>query len=131
MDTASLREQCLAKPGAIDEHPFGPGVLVVKVAGKMFALIAEDAEPPTISLKCDPGWATVLREAFPAVEPGYHLNKRHWNTVTLDGTIAEDEVCDWIDDSYELVVAGLPRRLRDALQPDDGVPFGRSPDRPA
>lgn len=127
MDAASLRAHCLAQPGATAQHPFGPDVLVIKVGGKMFAVIAEDAEPPTVSLKCDPGWATVLRDIFPAVEPGYHLNKRHWITVTLDGTIATEEVRDWIDDSYELVVAGLPRRLREALR-TDVAPFGGSSD---
>lgn len=130
MDAAGLRAHCLAKPGATDQHPFGPDTLVVKVAGKVFALLTEEAEPPRISLKCDPGWASVLRETHPAVRPGYHLNKRHWNTVTLDGTIAEDEIRDWIDDSYDLVVAGLPRRLREPL-PTDSASSEPSPDRQA
>lgn len=126
MDADSLRAHCVAKPGATEEHPFGPDVLVIKVEGKVFAIIPEDAEPPSISLKCDPGWAIALRDTYTAVQPGYHLNKRHWNTVTLDGTIADDEVRDWIDDSYDLVVAGLPRRLREALRAD-AAPSGRSP----
>jgi predicted DNA-binding protein (MmcQ/YjbR family) len=113
MDLADLRARCLAMPGAVEERPFGPGALVVKVAGKIFAIIGEDDEPPTISLKCEPELAPVLREAYDAVTPGYHLNKRHWNTVTVDGSVPEDELRGWIEDSYDLVVAGLPRRVRD------------------
>jgi predicted DNA-binding protein (MmcQ/YjbR family) len=88
----------------------------MKVGGKVFAIIGDDAEPLTISLKCEPELAVALREAHPAVRPGYHLNKRNWNTVTLDGTVAAEEVRDWIDDSYDLVVDALPRRVRATLQ---------------
>lgn len=116
MDLAALRTECRGRPGATAEHPFGPGALVMKVGGKIFAIIGEDAEPPTISLKCEPDLATALRAAFAAVQPGYHLNKRHWNTVTVDGTVPDDELCAWIEDSYDLVVAALPRRERDSLQ---------------
>lgn len=115
MDLQRLCAHCLAKPGATDGYPFGPGALVMKVGGKMFALIGDDADPLTISLKCEPALAVALREAYPAVEAGYHLNKRHWNTVTVDGTLPDDEVLGWVDDSYDLVVDGLPRRVRQAL----------------
>ena len=115
MDVAALRARCLALPGATDEHPFGPGALVVKVSGRIFAIIGEDAEPPTISLKCEPELAALLRDAYAAVAPGYHLNKRHWNTVTVDGSVPDDELAAWIVDSYDLVVAGLPRAQRAAL----------------
>jgi len=108
-----LRALCLAKPGAMAHYPFGPGALVMKVAGKIFAIIGE-TDPPDISLKCEPEIAARLRDAYPAVNPGYHLNKRHWNTVTADGS-ADDELPDWIDDSYDLVVASLPRRVRESL----------------
>ena len=111
----TVREACAAKAGAVEDYPFGAGVAVFKVAGKMFALVPDAGEPPTVSLKCDPDWSSVLRNAYPAVRPGYHLNKRHWNTVSLDGSIADDEVLELIDHSYELVVEGLPRRTRDAL----------------
>jgi predicted DNA-binding protein (MmcQ/YjbR family) len=114
-----LRAHCLAKPGTSEEHPFGPGALVCKVGGKLFAILGEDADPVTISLKCEPEVAELLRGSYDAVEPGYHLNKRHWITVTLDGSIG-DEVLDWIDDSYDLVVDGLPRRVRDRLGAGDG-----------
>lgn len=118
MDRSSLRAHCLGKPGATEGHPFGPGALVFKVGGKMFAIVGEDDERATVSLKCEPDLAVDLRAAYEAVRPGYHLDKRHWNTVTLDGTVTAEEVRDWIDDSYDLVVHGLPRRVRDALQPD-------------
>lgn len=115
MEFASVRAHCLDKPGAFEGHPFGPGTLVMKVAGKVFAIIGEEDDPVTISLKCDPDWAPVLRETYAAVTPGYHLDKRHWNTIILDGTVPDDETRDWIDESYDLVVAGLPRRVRDTL----------------
>ena len=114
MDVAELRALCLAKPGAQAGYPFGPGALVVKVAGKVFAIIGESSDPPDISLKCEPEIAVVLRESYTAVRPGYHLNKRHWNTVTADGS-ADAELPDWITDSYDLVVASLPRRVREGL----------------
>jgi predicted DNA-binding protein (MmcQ/YjbR family) len=115
MDLEGLRAACSAKPAATESYPFGPGALVLKVAGKMFAIIAEHEEPITVSLKCEPEIAVVLRETFAAVEPGYHLNKRHWNTVTLDGTVEDAQVREWIDDSYDLVVDALPRKVRDKL----------------
>jgi predicted DNA-binding protein (MmcQ/YjbR family) len=108
---------CLSKPGAAETWPFGDEVAVFKVVGKMFALLPVDADPPEISLKCDPTLATVLRSTYGAVRPGYHLNKRHWNTVTLDGSIDDDEVQEWIDHSYELIVAKLPRGERETLRP--------------
>ena len=116
MDSERLCRHCLALPGVTDGYPFGPGALVMKVGGKMFALIGDDAEPPTVSLKCEPELARALREMYPAVKAGYHLNKRHWNTVTLDGTVPDNEVLGWIDDSYDLVVAGLPQRVRRTLE---------------
>jgi predicted DNA-binding protein (MmcQ/YjbR family) len=116
MELRILRDHCLAKPGVTEEHPFGPGVLVMKVEGKIFAILSEDADPLTVSLKSEPEIAVVLRSAHEAVQPGYHLNKRHWNTVTLDGTIGDAHVLEWVDDSYDLVVDGLPRRLREQIR---------------
>jgi predicted DNA-binding protein (MmcQ/YjbR family) len=116
MNFKALSAHCLAKPGASASHPFGPGVLVMKVGGKIFAIVGEDEEPLTVSVKCEPEIALVLRAAHHAVQPGYHLNKRHWNTVTLDGTVDENQVRDWVDDSYDLVVDGLSRRVRDDLR---------------
>ena len=115
MTLAELQSRLLAKKGASEETPFGPEALVYKVAGKMFALVAWQSEPLTVSLKCEPGQALFLRDLYPAVRPGYHLNKMHWNTVTLDGSISEEEVRGMIDDSYDLVVASLSRKSRAEL----------------
>ncbi|MEJ2131478.1 MAG: MmcQ/YjbR family DNA-binding protein, partial [Gammaproteobacteria bacterium] len=98
---AQLRAQVLAKPGAIEEQPFGPSALVYKVAGKMFALIAWQAEPLRISLKCEPFEAEALRDEFDAIQPGYHLNKRHWNTVTLDGAVPQFLIDGLLEDDPE------------------------------
>jgi predicted DNA-binding protein (MmcQ/YjbR family) len=110
-----LRASCLSRPGTVEEHPFGPTVSVFKVAGKMFALSDLNAERLEISRKCEPELAEGLRAAHRAIRPGYHLNKRHWNTVTLDGSLPDRTVLDMIEDSYDLVVAGLPRRTRAEL----------------
>lgn len=116
MQLDRLHVYCLAKPRATAGHPFGPGALVYKVAGKMYALVAEDDEPPRISLKCEPELVEVLRDVHNAVGPGYHLNKRHWNTVTLDGSIDDEVVLDWVDDSYDLVVDNLPKAVRQGIR---------------
>jgi predicted DNA-binding protein (MmcQ/YjbR family) len=114
MTQHELVEALLALPEAQEDQPFGPDVYVYKVRGKMFALLAPD-HPPSVSLKCNPVLATMLRETYPAVTPGYHLNKQHWNTVVVDGSIPESELRDWISHSYELVVKGLPKRDRQEL----------------
>ena len=87
----------------------------MKVGGKLFAIIADEASPLTISLKCDPEVALMLRVHYPAVGPGYHLNKRHWNTVIMDGTVSNKEIKEWIQDSYDLVLEGLPKKVRNEL----------------
>lgn len=115
MDLKELVTYLLAKRGTAEETPFGPGALVYKVMGKMFALVAWENEPLTITLKCEPGQALFLRDVYLAVRPGYHMNKTHWNTVTLDGTIPKAELQGMIDDSYDLVVKSLSRGLRDEL----------------
>lgn len=109
--------ECAAQLGAAEEYPFGDHTAVFKVAGKIFALVSLDGTPGDVSLKCDPDLAVDLRRRYPAVTPGYHLNKRHWNTVVLDGSVPRDEWSEWIDHSYELVVAGLTRAQRAALTP--------------
>jgi len=108
-----LRAHCLSRPGATEEYPFGPGYPVFKVAGKIFAILLRlDTDPPWLNLKCHPLHAEVLRAYYPAVRPGYHMNKRHWNTLILDGSIPDDEIFSMIDDSYALVLAALPKRQR-------------------
>ncbi len=108
---------CTAKPGAAEDYPFGDDVAVFKVAGRMFALIPLGPAPGSVSLKCDPDLAVALRARYPAIAPGYHLNKRHWNTVQLDGSVPDAELLDLIDHSYDLVVARLPRSQRARLMP--------------
>ncbi|MGH3327193.1 MAG: MmcQ/YjbR family DNA-binding protein [Streptomycetales bacterium] len=112
-----LRARLLALPEAVEEEPFGPGVLVFKVCDKMFAILPEDpgGSLPEVTLKCDPGWALHLRAQYAAVRPGYHTNKQHWNTVLLDGSVPADELVEMVEHSYERVVAGLRRGDRDRL----------------
>lgn len=116
MTRDELITYCLSKKGAVSEQPFGPDVEVIKVMNKVFALVPVDADPPTISLKCDPVLAIMLRETYPAVTPGYHLNKRHWNSVSVDGSIPPEEIEEWIDHSYEQVVKGLTRAQQEELK---------------
>lgn len=112
MTPEQLRSACLAFNGSGEEFPFNPDVSVFKVGGKIFALSSLGAVPLTVSLKCDPQIALRLRAEYPAIVGGYHLNKRHWNTVTLDGTVPDRLVHDMIEDSYDLIVAQLPRMER-------------------
>lgn len=107
--------ECLAKPGSAEDYPFGDEVTVFKVAGRMFALVLFGPPPGSISLKCDPDLAVGLRARYAAITPGYHLNKRHWNTVALDGSVPDEELLELIDHSYELVVARLTRAQRNEL----------------
>lgn len=115
MDAVTVRRRCLSFPGSSETFPFGPETSVFKVAGKMFALSRLAGDPLQISLKCEPALADQLREAHPAVRPGYHLNKRHWNTVTIDGSIADQLVEDMLEDSYDLVVSRLSQSRQRAL----------------
>jgi predicted DNA-binding protein (MmcQ/YjbR family) len=111
----SIANYLLAFPESSEDQPFGPEVDVYKVVGKIFAIFSPDDDPPAISLKCDPLIAVELREEYDAVTPGYHLNKTHWNTVTLNGSIPDRELKKMISHSYEQVVAGLPKALRDKI----------------
>jgi predicted DNA-binding protein (MmcQ/YjbR family) len=115
MNPAELREHCLSFTGAEETFPFGPETSVFKVAGKMFALSQLGADLLRVSLKCEPALAEALRGAHASVLPGYHLNKRHWNTVIIDGSLSDDTISDMIEDSYDLVVSKLPRARRRAL----------------
>lgn len=115
MDIVSFREYCLRKKGVTESFPFGEPALVFKVMDKIFALTDVD-NFVSVNLKCEPEKAIALREEYPAVTPGYHMNKKHWNTIEVDGTIPDDLFKSWIDHSYDLVVAGLPKAKREALQ---------------
>jgi len=114
MDREELRSYCLTRKAALEDFPFGEEVAVYKVMGKIFALLPVEGSM-TISLKCDPIFAQLLRDTYPAVTPGWHLNKKHWNSVKVDGSIAEDEILEMIDHSYEQVVKGLTRAQRETL----------------
>jgi predicted DNA-binding protein (MmcQ/YjbR family) len=101
--------------GVVEEQPFGPEVDVLKVGGKIFAILSPESSPEAISLKCEPELALELRDQYSAVIPGYHLNKRHWNTVQLDGTVPDAVILQMVTHSYEQVVAGLPKSVRVTL----------------
>lgn len=108
MDIEKLREYCLAKKGATECFPFDDETLVLKVFDKMFALVNLEGDL-SINLKCDPEKALELREMYPAVQPGYHMNKNHWNTIHIDGSVSERLIFEWIDESYNLVLDKLPK----------------------
>ena len=109
MDLTQFREYCLNKARATESTPFGPDVLVFKVGGKMFALAALDEMPTRVNLKCDPDLALELRDRYEQVTPGYHMNKRHWNTVEIESGVPDAEVRKMVDDSYSLVTKTLPK----------------------
>jgi len=109
MDLETFRDYCLSKLAAIESTPFGEDVLVFKVAGKIFALAPLDEVPATANLKCDPDLALELRDRYEQVRPGYHMNKKHWNTVELGGEIPDLDLRKMVDHSYELVVKNLPK----------------------
>ena len=116
LDRLSLREYCLSMTGAYEEFPFGPEAAVFKVKNKMFALIPIDEDSPSISLKCDPIEAVILRETYETVQPGYHLNKKHWNTVTINGEIDDKRIQEMIEDSYILVRQKLKKSEQKELE---------------
>ncbi|GAA1193213.1 MmcQ/YjbR family DNA-binding protein [Prauserella alba] len=116
MTPERLKAACLALTGAGEEFPFDEHLSVFKVSGKMFALSALGRRPLSVNLKCDPELALQLRASYPAITPGWHMNKRHWNTVVLDdGSLPEQLILDLVEDSYDLVVAKLPREMRERL----------------
>jgi predicted DNA-binding protein (MmcQ/YjbR family) len=113
MTAEELRSTCLSLPGAAEERPFrDPEITVFKVGGKIFAIARLSGAPLRVSLKCDPDLAVALRDTYSAITPGYHLNKRHWNTLALDGSLPDTMVRDLVEDSYALIIAALPRGQR-------------------
>ena len=115
MHQHELKAKCLALAGSSEDFPFGDEVSVFKVGGKMFAACNLDDEPLQLSVKCEPDLAVQLRAAYRSIAPGYHLNKRHWNTIVLDGSLPDPMVRDMIEDSYDLIVAALPSKTQGAL----------------
>jgi len=122
MTPDELRAFCLGLNGAGEDRPFprNPGLSAFRVDGRIFAFSSLDEEPLRVSLKCEPEEALRLRAGYPAITPGYHLNKRHWNTVTCDGSLSDELVQELVEDSYDLVVAGLPRSRRLLLDREQG-----------
>ena len=116
MNIEQLQEYCLSKPGVEETLPFGPDTLVYKVGGKVFLLTSLDAEELRFNVKCDPALAQELREQYDCVQPGYHMNKKHWNTIIVDGSVPVRQLKEWIDHSYELVVNSLPKKLREQFK---------------
>lgn len=115
MNIESLREYCLHKPYVTESLPFDEVTLVFKVMNKMFAIIPTDEVELSIALKCNPEWAVELREKHTSIVPGFHLNKQHWNTVKVDGSISDSFIKELVDHSYNLIVQSLPKKLRDTM----------------
>ena len=113
MNIETLREYCLSKKAVEETIPFGPDVLVFKVMGKMFLLLPLETEELQFNVKCDPDKAIELREQYNCVQPGYHMSKQHWNTIVVDGTVSTKQLKEWIDDSYDLIVESLPKKVRE------------------
>lgn len=116
MNSDAVRQYLLGKPEAYEDYPFGPDVAVMKVGRRMFATLSRNKDGANMNLKCDPDEAVMLRDIFDAVLPGYHMNKRHWNTIVLDGTIPRGEIERMIDNSYTLVVRSMSRAERIPLE---------------
>ena len=115
MNIETIREYAISKNGAEETRPFGPDTLVYKVGGKAFLLMGLDSAELQFNVKCDPDLALELRERYPCVIPGYHMNKKHWNTVIVDGSVPWQQLREWIDHSYELVLQSLPKKIREQL----------------
>lgn len=114
MNIEELRDYCLSKKGVSEDLPFDDTTLVYKVMGKMFALTDTQGDF-SMNLKCDPEMAIELRERYPAVQPGYHMNKKHWNTIYIDGSVSDEDLKTWIDESYRLVVSTLHKKEKHEL----------------
>ena len=115
MQVDVFRDYCLTKRGVAEDTPFGEEHLVFKVGGKMFALVTLEEVPASANLKCDPDLALELRDRYEQVRPGYHMNKKHWNSVEIESGISDAEIRKMIDHSYDLVVQGLPKAARQRL----------------
>ena len=114
MNIEQFREYCIGKKGVEESFPFDEVTLVLKVGGKMFALVSLNGEN-SVNLKCDPERAIELREEYDSITPGYHMSKKHWNTVLLNGSLKSKFIAEMVDDSYNLVVAGLTKKMREEL----------------
>lgn len=116
MDISKIKDYCAQKPGSWEDQPFGPDTLVFKVTSKMYGLIGLDDDPKRMNLKCDPQEAEALRAMHESIIPGYHMNKEHWNTVILDGSLPDELIFRLIDESYILVIRKLSKSDRAKLK---------------
>lgn len=116
MHVEALREYCLKKPGISEDFPFGEEVLVFRVLGKIFLLVPVSSRPLQFNAKCDPERAIELRERYDCVQPGYHMNKKHWNTIIVDGSVSDALLKEWVDHSYELIRDSLPKKEQEKLK---------------
>lgn len=116
MNLESLRDYCIALPGVTEELPFGPDTLVFKVMGKVFLLTSLDSPSFSFNVKCDPEKAEELRASYPDVQPGYHMNKKHWNTVHVTGSVSSELLFSWVKHSYDLIVSALPKSAKEELK---------------
>ena len=121
MSLEQWREYLLSFPASVEEMPFGPEVLVYKVVGKMFALLSWQDEPMSINLKCEPNLALQLRDTYPQVTAGYHMNKKHWNTVLMDGVLEDTHIKEWVQASYDLIYNSLPKATQAQLRATKGT----------
>ena len=115
MNIETLQQYCLSKKAVTESFPFGPDTLVYKVGGKLFLLVSLDEIPLQFNVKCDPDEAVQLRDTYPSVIPGYHMNKKHWNTIIVDGSVSDKQLQQWIDASYNLVLESLPKKLKQEI----------------
>ncbi|HYJ64091.1 MAG TPA: MmcQ/YjbR family DNA-binding protein [Parafilimonas sp.] len=115
MNVETLREYCLSKKAVTEDFPFGESTLVFRVKNKIFLLVSLDSSPLQFNAKCEPDKAIELREQYDAIQPGYHMNKKHWNTVVIDGSISTVLIKEMINDSYDLIAQSLPKKLREEL----------------
>ena len=116
MDAELVREYCLLKKATTEDQPFGPDVLTFRVGGKIYLLLSLDSFPSQFNVKCDPERAIDLRAKYPSIIPGYHMNKKHWNTVILDGTLSTELVHSMIDESYDIIFGSLPKKKRTEIE---------------
>lgn len=115
MDFQQIKSYLLSKLGCEETYPFGPDPMVAKVGGKIFALVSIDADPCRITIKCDPADAQLQRSMYNAIQPGYHMNKEHWNTIILNQTIPIELIYQLVDDSFNLVFSKLPKKIRNSF----------------
>lgn len=126
MTFEQIHAYLLSQPSAVEDRPFNPETPVYKIGGKMFAYTSPNNAPPSICIKLDPLLGQMLRSTYKAVQPGYHMNKEHWNTIDLDGSIADEELLSWIDEAYTLVRSRLPKKIQQQIVDSNATGLSRA-----